>query len=623
MAPSQEAVSQPRRPQLGGRHSSASTLSQSPPTDAPPHPQRTHKAQKHVVGGGRAGTRNSSFGKNLNKLTKITNKDGDAQSTTRHHQRSPSGNTTSPTSPRPQVKRNASYVGASRNTTHTVMRKNHSSGHLSRMGGSKGGLKSSKSEVAPPRKSLLQTSKSRHHHEKSTDSTHPTVRFDVGEGEDTHDDAWTEESNSQSPATTRSNTRQNSVVLDQNHMQSSQNKSSEVTEESSSGEVESEQEPMRAAKVEPSINALSKQVNGASSYQPPKPLDADFITSRLLRRSTPNILPQTTTISATMTPDTHGSRTLSNSQGSNLPDTPGRDVVSRFMDGEGSGSAPKGANFLPQRDVSRREHSPGDLNESKRNKSAPNIAQQSGLQSRTPSHRSGATTPSTTPGGDLPSSRTQQKLWLQRASSHIEPQKLVPVVLPRTGGPQLFGANNTHYANTSEGRMDPRVQQRFNQVTLEYRVVRRYRNPLAESLARLEKVPGGGMRKLQQQQQQQKAVGGLGHSHSSSQHSSMGSLANGHASRSTGNLQAYRDHHHHHQAHAHRGVRDPGSSGLRHTQSRDDFEVVGKPSAEDGAAVDAGRASFESDAAGRLANEAEDICRRLWESMEVAAEGED
>ena len=172
---------------------------------------------------------------------------------------------------------------------------------------------------------------------------------------------------------------------------------------------------------------------------------------------------------------------------------------------------------------------------------------------------------------------------LQRASSNIEPHKLVPAILPRAGGPTL--ASGISYAANSEGRLDPRLQQQFNHVTIEYKVVRRYRNPLADALVRIEQTPGSP-RKVRAP----KTVGTNGFIN-----------VHGSGSLSTSFNEA--------------GVETDGSGARR---SRVSFDH--DPASRDEADAE-GRQSFESEG-GRVRNEAEEICRRLWESTEVVDDGD-
>ncbi|KAF2760309.1 hypothetical protein EJ05DRAFT_279319 [Pseudovirgaria hyperparasitica] len=537
-----------KRPSMTTRTSSASsaaTLLQSP-TETP-HQHRSHKAQKHV----RLGQRNLSFGKNLNKLGKQAVAHAAESAVTKGHRRVLSGGSTPTESQRPNVRRNASTVGIVRHTTQAPIRKNHSSGHLPRNSSSKNMLKPSKSEVAPAKRSLMKPGRSR---PASREADHPTVHFDIGDdpdlADDTQEDAWTEESASQSPNTTRSNTRSNSVILDPHATQKEEGFTSPTT-----GSRKQSQQGLAQA-TRKVVDA--QQINGASSYTPSRPPDADMITSRLLRRTASNTAKVETSLasaSATGLSDSHDARTLSQSQGSTLAETPGRDLVSRFMDGDGSVGTPRNSNFLtPAEDA---EHSQeAEHHAPRRNKSQPNMAHRhtrettptSTMSSRATSRRSGTNTPSS----DLNPSRTQQKLWLQRASSNVEPQKLIPVILPRTGGPQLLTAGVNFSTGYSEGRVDPRLLKLFENIAKEYTVVHRYRNPLADALGRLDKLPTATKKNL-------------------TSTSSARSRMNGRT-------------------------------------ERDEMEEEGD-----------GRRSFESDG-GTVRSEAEEICRRMWESTEVVEE---
>lgn len=85
-------------------------------------------------------------------------------------------------------------------------------------------------------------------------------------------------------------------------------------------------------------------------------------------------------------------------------------------------------------------------------------------------------------------SRTQQKLNLQRASSVIDPQ-------PMAAAPSMIGSAATLVGMPAPGYdggsgRDPRVSRVMEKTGMEFRVVRRYQNPLLRSVTRLEDVPG-------------------------------------------------------------------------------------------------------------------------------------
>ncbi|CAO2658366.1 Nn.00g060890.m01.CDS01 [Neocucurbitaria sp. VM-36] len=572
MASADEAHSRPKRPAAMTRQSSSQSHISQSPSEGYSRPAQ-HKPQRHVVG--QRVQRNTSFGKNLNKLNKAAKEvQQAAENTARHHRRSQSGNSVSaPSSPRPSFKRNASSGGIVRVTQQAQaqanLRKNHSSGHLARQGHAKHALKTTKSEVAAPKRSLGNPNRSR----QSSPEPHPSVHFDMASDEEGGDDGWTEESASQSPNTTRSNTRSNSVILEAQHKIAQENMENNRGEPSQVGAAQSP--PAPATQTLTDRTRSNTRANGGSSQQHSRPPDADMITSRLLQRSAShNVPPQTSSVAATVVSSSDRHNLLSHSAGSTLVDTPGRDLVSRFMDGEGSAGTPKDGGYMPSRGSSKGES--GDLDQSKRNKSMPNV---SGADTPSRTHqRSGTSTPT-----NLPPSRTQQKLMLQRASSNIEPQKLVPVTLPRTGGPN-FMHSGIHYNVDGEGRLDPRLQQQFNHVAVEYKVVRRYRNPLADAFARIQQIPG-----MSRKTRITKSAGTNGY-------------ANVHAASnlSTSFNEA--------------GHETDGAGSRRSRVSFENDQGRGRTSRDEGDFE--GRQSFESDQA-RSRNEAEEICRRLWESAEV------
>lgn len=85
-------------------------------------------------------------------------------------------------------------------------------------------------------------------------------------------------------------------------------------------------------------------------------------------------------------------------------------------------------------------------------------------------------------------SRTQQKLNLQRASSVIEPGQAVGGVGGVVGASPLIGVKGPGYDGGNS--RDPRVGKLLERTGMEYLVVRRHMNPVARSLSRLSELPG-------------------------------------------------------------------------------------------------------------------------------------
>lgn len=574
-SPEQPATSsRPKRPAPMTRQSSSqSHISQSPSEKGHHRPQQHKVTHRHVAGGRMQ--RTLSTGKNLGKFGKGT-QHAQAQATEeggRHHRRSQSGTSISaPSSPRPGFKRNASSGAIMRHNpnahahAHVGLRKNHSSGHL--VGKAKGG-KSSK-DLAQVKGKLGNPSRSR----QASPEERPIVHFDVGndDNDDEEEGGWTEESASQSPNTTRSNTRSNSVAAEAQRVVDDATESNTRANAGDTSPAPAAEHADADADANANANAAyalperarpTQQTPRAASSNHSRPPDADLITSRLLQRSASHtvVAPQPSSVSATVQSNERSGHQLSTSIGSTLVDTPGRDLVSRFMDGDGSAGTPHDGNYMPGRRASQARQE-GELDKSKRNKSMPNFnadespEAEADTPTRPQSVRSGATTPNAFPSH---SNRTQQKLMLQRAASAIEPHAPVPAIL-RTGGPSF---HNIGLSYPGEGRLDPRLQQQFNHVSIEYKVVQRYRNPLADSIIRIQQMPGM-LRKLR-----------------ASKPGSAG--ANGGSSLGTSTLS---------------------------TSLNENGEM-------DGAGSRRSRASSEVEREETPRNEAEELCRRMWDSTEI------
>jgi hypothetical protein len=566
------ASARPKRPAPMTRQSSSqSHISQSPSEKGYHRPQQHKVTHRHVAGGRMQ--RTLSTGKNTAKFTKATQQQHQhppAEEGGRHHRRSQSGTSISaPSSPRPGFKRNASSGAIMRQNpqahAHVNLRKNHSSGHL--VGKAKGG-KSSK-DFAPPKARLGNPTRSR----QASPEERPIVHFDVGKDDEDEDEegGWTEESASQSPNTTRSNTRSNSVATEAqkevddataSNTRANAGDTSPALAAPPAGHTEAQ-----ATYTLPERARVPQQLSRAASSTHSRPPDADLITSRLLQRSASHtvVAPQPSSVSATVASTADRGHQLSTSVGSTLIDTPGRDLVSRFMDGDGSAGTPHDGNYMPGRRASKENE--GNLDKSKRNQSMPNFndtedGEVPDTPTRPQSVKSGTTTPNLFPPIN---NRTANKLLLQRAASAIEPHAPVPAIL-RTGGPSF---HNIGLSYPGEGRLDPRLQQQFNHVAIEYKVIQRYRNPLADSILRIQQMPGM-LRKLR----------------------------------------------------ATRPASTNGSSGLGVSMLSTSINENGVDT--DGANSRRSRTSFDQspeEGGGREGerprNEAEELCRRMWDSAEI------
>ncbi|MCJ1395653.1 hypothetical protein MMC18_008858 [Xylographa bjoerkii] len=310
---------------MNGRTSSAQSLSRGSPSGglsstshkAPAH--KLHRAHTSTLGR-LPHTRNPSYGKNLNKLTKLNatyggDEDGGVRNQSRQKLHTPS---TSPSTK--DIRRNGSNVSLPRVTSRTSVKRNSSNVSLKRNGSSATQLGKTGRPTTPLRNSHT---KSKPKHNTPANSTRD---FSVGSDED-QDEDWTEESNSQSPSTTRQSsegarTRPGSPPHDQliNQRQAALPDSPPESPATISSS-EAPPETPRNQQAAPYTNHLSAH-----------PPDADAVTSRLLRHHASHKLqPQLSSISATGTPGTHTPPIYpSNETPSTDPSMPA-DGVSRFL----------------------------------------------------------------------------------------------------------------------------------------------------------------------------------------------------------------------------------------------------------------------------------------------------
>ncbi|KUJ22989.1 uncharacterized protein LY89DRAFT_163523 [Mollisia scopiformis] len=424
------------RPALAVGHRSNSSVNNETdsPAGTPPQHGRT-KSAKHVVGAGRTHARVPSS-KGLHKLTKGHAAEGshtDLKKLGKQHQSSSSTN----------LKKNSSHVSLKRNRSSADVQKR-------------------------PR--------SAHGHDKRPASVH----FEIGDQED----AWEEASNpsSASPALSRSASR--SAV--------SSGQSSTKPSASNSRPQSPPHSPLPPpASSSKTVVTPAANANGGNEKQTSRhSADAKVITERLLQRTHSHH--NTTKMSlTTATPDGHSPESLTKSQSSTLNGTPqtssNNEVVSRFVGGSGTPS--ENSPFLHNRHKS--DVSPkANVEEVKRAQSMGNLTRRDSDEESALAPRSRKSSQSSNYYPPQ-QSRTQQKLWLQRASSNMEPAQMAP-------GVALNGLSGMHggFGGTSlvggagyDGR-DPRIKLQLEKTGLEYLVVRRYQDPVGKSLKRLAQLPG-------------------------------------------------------------------------------------------------------------------------------------
>jgi hypothetical protein len=557
MSPASNTSSPVKRPVLGRRSASSHAIisTRTSPTNATevsdPYSQKgaVHKAHRaHVVGGAhRTHGRNPSFGKNLNKLQRLTSThnilgEGTTITGARHHQRKKSAPVTPVASPRGSHGRGESSTSLGDNKASTSMRKNYSTPALPRHTSSILGKKALVTDRP-------QTAKTR---------VKKSVGFELADSESEAE--W--EDSTQSPESTRRgsvapsrDSAENSTVLvdpltfvKRSYPQVPQSRS--LPESSIS-----------ALHQEPSDHDPSDDEDAHSSHsdeheEQMKTSEHGDIASRLLNQSRPSKAPPAmSSISAMATPapvDTarrnvsltslasshDASRHAPSTSTSGLPSTPAQATsssieggVSRFIIDKSNAHTSSRTDSDPNTSSSFLPHyhpqtppSPGRSNTSRKVKT---------------------TSPQPRPPGEGPPSRTQQKLWLQRTAalttsppdphgspalptSSIEPVFMAapnsrPGARPYEGGRAAANGSVRAGAAAPHDSEAKHIRKAYEKTTSELNVVRRFQSPTKNSLSRVDRIINGG--------------GGRGHPSSLAGKSvkSAPSLTNGQLLRSTSN----------------------------------------------------------------------------------------
>lgn len=485
--PSGDSTPQAKRPVLGGRSSSSVSFANAKsPSESLSSSVQRRAPQRHVAHSRTSmGPRVPSLSRNASKQSKANLVQlGNAEVT------SPLENG--------QVKRNSSNVQLPRNVSATALKKNHSetslkknrsSGQLTKLpraGSSKHISRGSKGENRPKRS----LSSARVKQEAEEELDHPTVRFDLADDGEDNDEGWVEETLSQSPST-KANTARNSMINEDANAESG-NKPQQLTYPASPASPTSPRSPISPDEPDEGLTLRLKSNNGEADKhkraafdlrQDSKRSDSSKITSRLLQRNPSHqITPQVSDISAAVVKaEAHPSQPLqttgesgSHSTSSTVQDNSGQELVSRFLNGSGSSETPRNGNFLRPNNIDENDEN----DKMRRNQSVPDFARR---HSRSDSLPVSGGSPAIMP----PPSRTQQKLWLERDLSNIEPQQ--PARAPAFLRPnRLSGLGLPIYPGNSETRFSSQQRQLHDQIATEYNRVRLYQSPLAAAVVRLE-----------------------------------------------------------------------------------------------------------------------------------------
>lgn len=465
-----------KRPSLVDCNSSNQSLSSS-------SKQSTHKATRpHVVGRG-AHSRQLSHGKNLNKLGRNTSATSLLADASRNHQRQRSGPTPPTHSPRPSpIKRNASHVVLPRNAQSQVnLRKNHSAIVLGRNVSHPVLKKSGLAPALKPHRQLKPKKKASTFElgDKSSDEG------DLGDEEEAE---W--EDSSTSPEVTRDNIvtlsqpkpRQSEPVSHpekppdlQSPRQSKaafpKNTNRAAPNPSDRADVASSLKP--SATTDPPSSPALLQYNSRSSRAPPA-------MSSILAHATNDQLSRNDS-SKSFTHITHADASSSR-------DTSGFGSTRSTSGPHGSSSAEGGvSHFLSSSTPGDRAADDNDSDYDSPSNFIPNYPSQP--SSFPEKHRSNPKVL----GSNVPS-RTQQRLELQRREtmrSSASAQSTPPNLETGFG----FGSSaSLHSQSGSRGRRDrsagagsevKAVKRDYEASVKQMGVVRRFRNPVLESLQRL------------------------------------------------------------------------------------------------------------------------------------------
>jgi len=342
--------------------------------------------------------------------------------------------------------------------SHTDLKK------LAKGGGSSTNLKKNSSHVSLKRNRSAADVK----RPKSSSGAKGSVHFDIGDA----DDQWEEASSSASPALSRSATT-----------------ASHPPSAKSSANNSRPQSPLPSPLIK-THTATDGQNEAQYPRQPST--NGKNITERLLKRTPSH---NTTKMSlATATPISHPDELNSVRTPTTLSGSK-EEIVSRFV---GASETPSdGSPFLTHHPYRKPSHNPSSSHDSaddiKRAKSMGNLtrAQEDGDSALATHSRKGSTG-----HGYIPpqQSRTQQKLWLQRASSNIEPQQLQMAPSAALNGLGLHGTSVFPLTSSTSSLVgdsrDPRIRLQLERTGLEYLVVRRHQDPVGKALKRLEQIPG-------------------------------------------------------------------------------------------------------------------------------------
>ena len=447
---------------------------QSASTASPPA-RATNRPKQHKVGQGHLHTRNPSYGKNLNKLTKVIGGEDSAtiirNAKSRAHEPSTSPSTQ-------QMKRNSSNISLPRVGSKASIKRNTSNVSLKR-NGSLTQVNRTGRPTTPLRRSES--------HGSSSKKSKPKGVAQFLLDDEAQEDEWTEDSASQSPVVTRRNSISKTEPPSQTPMAGPQ--SNLTMTQFLDSPPESPPDLPRSSSSASIAHGDRSRVRAQQQEQHPRTkagiVNADALTSRVLARNSPNLQPQVTSVSATGTPGTHTPPLQSNQPFAPAePSLPPENGISRFLNAPSSASEgqsfPRSASTLINTPVSsvddgHQSPPPGVEEQVRRAKSAGNlqasrvpiVTQETNVGGRSPPSYTFQSAATRRMGG-----YTQAKLDLWRTQTSVEPSHGPPAPLMKGAPVGMLG--------TEERRV-----RLWDEAEAEMGHVRRFRNPVVDGVQRV------------------------------------------------------------------------------------------------------------------------------------------
>lgn len=501
--PYNDSSSPARRSQVNERTVSSQSISRASPTAG--HTTKAPSQKKHMAhatGHHRhSHTKIPSYGKNLNKLSKLTAvQPADVQAQAKQHVRTRSQTPSSSPTPT-HIKRNSSNVSLPRTGSKGLIQKHPSVPPVKRNNPTGKTAVANKSQIRP----------SSRNGSAGDLPSRGRAKFSIGD-EDQDEEEWVAASGSQSPDIVRQDAKppKPPQLEEPPSPDDPQGPSPPILPHSPP-----QSPPMRTSEIANQVSAERRDHLSAPNFHPPDP---EMVTHRLLSRHRGNnAAPQMSSISATVTPSgSSGSPALSHGLETGLSDpSMPADGISRFLNtaGNSSGSVTPGSisqlqsalaiiHRGHQHDHRSNHHSPdsspmsGNLEAIRRAKSTGNLSTPhaaSGIaqsvsppQVPTPSNTRASPFKSANEPREAARSLTQLKLDLQRLSSNripIQPPSVQPPLAMIHGAYAMTGMSS---AVSGELSAERRIRQ-YEQAGLEFRNARRFNNMLTSGLARVEK----------------------------------------------------------------------------------------------------------------------------------------